>query len=395
LDDKSKILMILCASPDPREMHKTISTLEYGAKAKCIVRAAHPATPKPSSQTNAESLTLLASQIALMNQHICELQRDKRNLLKERDDAIKSLSLKDDELVVARFEVKRMEEKVVRQDKEIESLKNRLREVECGGQEVRSFGYVASRLAEVAADQSMVKSMELDYGDQVTSSTLLDVKEVKEDTTVPSWTRNLLPTIEEAANEDSDQVILSTIFEAEESEEVDKEVVEEERKNKPVTVQCTEADRQTRIKNIFRLCGNYRELAKEDDTKGQIQLYGDENAEPSPFSAKSKQAAALAGSPIKVKPVTPLGQREVGGGEMEGTLDVYAKWEVSKESSGSMITKLTVPKDSTLGGLRSVLETCINEMNSNQDFVFLLLRVCFIWIISARCTCQFRFLDFW
>ncbi|AQL08208.1 P-loop containing nucleoside triphosphate hydrolase superfamily protein [Zea mays] len=45
-DDKSKILMILCASPDPKELHKTISTLEYGAKAKCIVRAAHAATPR-------------------------------------------------------------------------------------------------------------------------------------------------------------------------------------------------------------------------------------------------------------------------------------------------------------------------------------------------------------
>ncbi|CAL8165958.1 unnamed protein product [Prunus armeniaca] len=35
-DDKTKILMVLCASPDPEEIHKTISTLEYGAKAKCI-----------------------------------------------------------------------------------------------------------------------------------------------------------------------------------------------------------------------------------------------------------------------------------------------------------------------------------------------------------------------
>jgi kinesin family member 11 len=316
LDDKSKILMILCASPDPREMHKTMSTLEYGAKAKCIVRAARPTTPKPSSQTNAESITLLASQIALMNQHICELQRDKRNLLKERDEALKSLSLKDDKLAVARFEVRRMEEKVARQDNEIETLQNRLREFECGRQEVRSFGYVASQMAEVAGDQSMVKSMELDYGDQVTSSTFVDVKEVKEDTTVPSWTRNLLPTIEEEANEDPDQVIFSTIFEAEESEEVDKEVVEEERRNEPVTLQCTEADRQTRIKNIFRLCGNYRELTKKDDNKGEIQTYGDENAEPSPFFAKSQLAAALAGSPIKVTPLMPLCQREVSGGEM-------------------------------------------------------------------------------
>ncbi|CAB4284817.1 unnamed protein product [Prunus armeniaca] len=37
-DDKTKILMVLCASPDPEEIHKTISTLEYGAKAKCIDR---------------------------------------------------------------------------------------------------------------------------------------------------------------------------------------------------------------------------------------------------------------------------------------------------------------------------------------------------------------------
>lgn len=40
-DDKTKILMVLCASPDPEEIHKTISTLEYGAKAKCIVCGPH------------------------------------------------------------------------------------------------------------------------------------------------------------------------------------------------------------------------------------------------------------------------------------------------------------------------------------------------------------------
>ncbi|XP_078162069.1 P-loop containing nucleoside triphosphate hydrolases superfamily protein [Carex rostrata] len=382
LDDKSKILMILCASPDPREMHKTISTLEYGAKAKCIVRAAHPATPKPSSQTNSESINLLASQIALMNQHICELQRDKRVLLKERDQALKSLSLKDDELASAKFMVKRMEEKVVRQENEIELLKNRLTEFEFRGQEVMNFGYVATRLADVAGDQSMVKSMELDYGDQQVSSSsaFLDVKEVKEDTittTVPSWNRNLLPTIEEEAmSEDRDQVLLSTIFEAEDSsEEVDKEVVEEERKDETVPVQLAEEDRQTRIETIFRLCGNYRELAKKDDNKGQIQTYGDENAEP--FSAKNQLVAALAGSPIMVKPVTPLGLREVrGGGEVEEEegLDVYVKWEVSKDSSGSMIKKIKVPQDATLCTLREVLEVYFNEKNNNQDFVFLLLR---------------------
>ncbi|PHT29088.1 hypothetical protein CQW23_31313 [Capsicum baccatum] len=40
-DDKSKVLMILCASPDPKKLHKTISTLEYGRKSKCIVHGPH------------------------------------------------------------------------------------------------------------------------------------------------------------------------------------------------------------------------------------------------------------------------------------------------------------------------------------------------------------------
>lgn len=30
--------MILCANSDPKDIYKTISTLEYGSKAKCIVR---------------------------------------------------------------------------------------------------------------------------------------------------------------------------------------------------------------------------------------------------------------------------------------------------------------------------------------------------------------------
>lgn len=37
-DDKAKILMVLCTSPDPKFFHRTIGTLEYGAKAKGIVR---------------------------------------------------------------------------------------------------------------------------------------------------------------------------------------------------------------------------------------------------------------------------------------------------------------------------------------------------------------------
>jgi hypothetical protein len=55
-DDKSKILMILCASPDAKELHKTVSTLEYGAKAKCIVRVAHAATPRDKMSSEESSV---------------------------------------------------------------------------------------------------------------------------------------------------------------------------------------------------------------------------------------------------------------------------------------------------------------------------------------------------
>ncbi|KAJ0447680.1 putative kinesin-like protein [Helianthus annuus] len=60
-DNKSKILMILCASPDPKEMHKTISTLEYGAKAKCIVRGPH--TPIKGDGSSSSDV-MLGSRIA-------------------------------------------------------------------------------------------------------------------------------------------------------------------------------------------------------------------------------------------------------------------------------------------------------------------------------------------
>ncbi|KAJ0680736.1 putative protein S-acyltransferase [Helianthus annuus] len=63
-DDKSKILMILCASPDPKEMHKTISTLEYGAKAKCVVRGPH--TPIKGDDSSSSDV-MLGSRITAMD----------------------------------------------------------------------------------------------------------------------------------------------------------------------------------------------------------------------------------------------------------------------------------------------------------------------------------------
>ena len=71
--------MILCASPVPKGMHKTISALEYGAKAKCIIRANHMSTPK--GKMDGSSFVILGSKIAAKNQFICKLQMG--NKLKE------------------------------------------------------------------------------------------------------------------------------------------------------------------------------------------------------------------------------------------------------------------------------------------------------------------------
>ena len=72
--------MILCASPDPKETHKTISTLEYGAKAKCIVRGPHT----PVKDDESSSAVILGSRIAAMDEFILKLQME----TKQRDSII-------------------------------------------------------------------------------------------------------------------------------------------------------------------------------------------------------------------------------------------------------------------------------------------------------------------
>uniref|UniRef100_A0A7N0U0G8 Kinesin motor domain-containing protein n=1 Tax=Kalanchoe fedtschenkoi TaxID=63787 RepID=A0A7N0U0G8_KALFE len=70
-DDKSKILMILCVSPDPNEIYKTISILEYGAKSKCIVRGSH--TPVKGKLGSEDASSILGSRLAAMDQLISKL----------------------------------------------------------------------------------------------------------------------------------------------------------------------------------------------------------------------------------------------------------------------------------------------------------------------------------
>ncbi|KAG4910995.1 kinesin-like protein KIN-10A [Glycine soja] len=224
-DDKSKILMILCASPDPKEIHKTISTLEYGAKAKCIVRGPHT----PVKDDESSSAVILGSRIAAMDEFILKLQMETKQREKERNEAHKKLLKKEEEIAALRakldmaegkgtppseeeinlkvnertrllrqelekkleecqrmtnefveLERKRMEERILQQQEEVETLRRRLEEIElqlCSKQgccveneskDMESSGFMRRllRVYKSEDDPGMVKSMDLDMDDQ-------------------------------------------------------------------------------------------------------------------------------------------------------------------------------------------------------------------------------------
>lgn len=58
----------------------------------------------------------------------------------------------------------------------------------------------------------------------------------------------------------------------------------------------------------------------------------------------------------------------------EGLLEVYVKWEASKDYPGKFITKLKVSKTSNLADLRKLIEGRLHEEENNkQAFTFLML----------------------
>ncbi|CAL0321128.1 unnamed protein product [Lupinus luteus] len=225
-DDKSKILMILCASPDPKEIHKTVTTLEYGAKAKCIVRGPHT----PVKDEDSSSAVILGSRVAAMDEFILKLQMEKKLRERERNDAHQKLLKKEEEIAALRAKVeitegkgtaaseeeinlkvnertrllrqelekkleecqrmtnefvelerRRMEERILQQQEEVETLRKRLEEIElqlshskegCNeeneSKDMETSGFVR-RLMHVyksVEDPGMVKSMDLDMDDQ-------------------------------------------------------------------------------------------------------------------------------------------------------------------------------------------------------------------------------------
>nr|GLL44160.1 kinesin-like protein KIN-10A [Ipomoea trifida] len=306
-DDKSKILMILCASPDPKELYKTISTLEYGAKAKCIVRG--PSTPiKDKGGDDSSSADVLGSRIAAMDQFIYKLQVENKLREKEKNEAQKELRRKEEEISALRaklsaaegkglksneeevkikvkeqtlamkselekkiqecqqmankfveMERRKMEERMLQQQQEVDLLRRRLEEIELdlrrskGSADLGGETSFAERILEIYSDDSdMVKSMDL--------SKSYDMETIKRDAAAGAYRTENSSSIDtifgynsitnpSGGEEDvvtdvptftTNKVSLSTVFEEEEEEEdgednnkcstdeeVQKEVVEE------------------------------------------------------------------------------------------------------------------------------------------------------------------------
>ncbi|KAK1621196.1 hypothetical protein QYE76_026713 [Lolium multiflorum] len=124
-DKRSKILMILCASPDPKELHKTISTLEYGARAKCITRAAHASIPrdKVSSKEAHNAIRLKDEELARL--------RTKLSLVEAREATAQEEVIRvAEETQFLWGELRKTEDKLLMQQQELIAMKQRLQEVE-------------------------------------------------------------------------------------------------------------------------------------------------------------------------------------------------------------------------------------------------------------------------
>ncbi|AEE83420.1 Kinesin-like protein KIN-10A [Arabidopsis thaliana] len=285
-DDKSKILMILCASPDPKEMHKTLCTLEYGAKAKCIVRGSHTPNKDKYGGDESASAVILGSRIAAMDEFIIKLQSEKKQKEKERNEAQKQLKKKEEEVAALRslltqreacatneeeikekvnertqllkseldkkleecrrmaeefveMERRRMEERIVQQQEELEMMRRRLEEIEVefrrsnGGSVDETSGF-AKRLRSLYSDDDpgMVKSMDLDMGDPEPVKQVWGAVSHQSSNTISSNFTNLLqpkPSENMLTQMYPDRVCLSTVFEEEEVEEEEEKVIVEDK----------------------------------------------------------------------------------------------------------------------------------------------------------------------
>lgn len=127
-DERSKILMILCANPDPKEEHKTISTLEYGARAKCITRFTRTSTPRDKIMCPKEA----QNATRLKDEELARL-RTKLSLMEARHAAAKDEEINVKVAEEIRFlwgELRTMAKKMFMLQQELLAVKQRLQEVE-------------------------------------------------------------------------------------------------------------------------------------------------------------------------------------------------------------------------------------------------------------------------
>ncbi|GMI64176.1 Phragmoplast-associated kinesin-related protein 2 [Hibiscus trionum] len=424
-DDQSKILMILCASPDPKELHKTICTLEYGAKAKCIVRGPH--TPLKDKNEDPSSAVNLGSRLAAMDQFINKLQLESKQREKEKDEARKALEKKEEEVAALRsllevkgsgsgvtedeinlkvnertqmlklelekkldeckrmaeefveMERRRMEERILQQQEEVEMLRKRLQEIEFelrssrnANEENESSNELdgssfAKRLVGIYGDEvpGMVMSMELDMNDP--EPFIHDVKHT--DKAVNQSENDFAPQFGAKPG-------LTTVYEEEETEEEDEEVekviIEEKRicSNEKAFESMThkqpdsDTSRLLRIQNIFTLCGNQRELSQQTITPAPAKSALTENIDP------HWSSVMVASDDSVVKSLNK--ENQIPSDEYtDGQIDVYVKWESSKENPGKFITTLKVTQGATLADLRKLIDIYLDV--DNQPFTFLVL----------------------
>ncbi|KAK9007312.1 hypothetical protein V6N11_051140 [Hibiscus sabdariffa] len=384
-DDQSKILMILCASPDPKEIHKTVCTLEYGAKAKCIIRSSH--TLNKDKSEDSSSAVILGSRLAAMDQLIHKLQMEIKLREKERNEAHKELLKKEEEAAALRalverkgcsganeeeinakvdertqllklelekrldgcrrmaeefveMERRRMEERILQQQEDVKMLRRRLQEIEfesCSLRDGRNgeeneakeldggSSRFAERLIGIYGDEipGMVRSMDLDMGDPEPV-----MHERSPDGFAPQFgSKTGLSTVyeEEEIEEDEGQK------QNEEDEEVEKLVIEEK-----------------------RVCSS------------EIVDFNTVMLESSPLKSLDKE-----NSPAGFMAVPLNGKENSYNGGIDAQIEVDVTWEASKENPGKIITTLKVGKDATLAELRKLIEIYLAA--ENQAFTFLLL----------------------
>ncbi|KAL0388400.1 UNVERIFIED_CONTAM: Kinesin-like protein KIN-10A [Sesamum radiatum] len=463
-DDKSKILMILCASPDPKELHKTIATLEYGAKAKCIVRCPH--TPvKDKGAEDSSSAVILGSRIAALDQFICKLQIENKLREKECNEAKKELKKKEQEISALRAKLavvegrgkedneeeinskvsertqmlkmeldmkihecqtmahefveterRKMEARMFQQQQEVEMLRRRLEEIEselrrsnAGSTpaEVEGSSFMKRLLEVCSEDSDMVKSMDLVKSIDM-ETTVLHKPELNGTDPVSgfAYANNFsegilsfpskagLTTVYEEEENDDEEEDKESLFD----EEVQKEVIEEKRiiitpevstqdpeksnffkdtvelggsiaYDEPENPNDAASSRQMRIQNIFTLCGGYRELSQHDSNSTLMPAAKTLDELEMEQNLDDQEQEKLRGSTETAKYLkenhNPLDE------EGCGDIEVYVKWEASKENPGNFITTLKVLKDSTLADLRKLIE--IHLAGDHQGFAFLVL----------------------